>query len=178
MADAVSPRPLLDKLGVRPGMRVELAGLDEPWFEALLADRASSIDHDPPEPGTDLVFLAADSIADLARLRALRAAIVPDGAIWVVSHKGRHATLRDIDVIAAGRDAGLVDNKVVAFSDANTALRLVIPLADRPKAPPADPDPSEAGPADPDPAEERPSLRWPRGVPSAAWVQTLSSSSS
>ena len=58
-------------------------------------------------------MFAADSEARLARLPALRERLVPNGAIWVVSHKGRVATIRDVDVIAAGPAAGLVDNKVV-----------------------------------------------------------------
>jgi len=131
MADAVSTRPLLDKLGVRPGARVALLGLDEPWFEELLADRTHAIEHGSPNGAADLVFLAAESMPDLAPLRNLRAAIAPNGAIWVVMTKGRRATLRDLDVMEAARDAGLVDNKVVSFSDTKTSLRLVIRLADR-----------------------------------------------
>ena len=79
------------------------------------------------------MFLAADSTDELAALADLRAAIRPAGGIWVVSRKGRAATLRDVEVIAAAREAGLVDNKVVSFSDTHTSLRLVIPVADRPR---------------------------------------------
>jgi hypothetical protein len=79
----------------------------------------------------DLVFLSADSIGELALLHDLRRSIVSNGAIWVVSRKGRDATIRDTDVIAAALDAGLVDNKVVSFSDTHTSLRLVIRLRDR-----------------------------------------------
>jgi len=39
--------------------------------------------------------------------------------------------IREIDVINAGKSAGLVDNKVARFSETHTALRLVIPLANR-----------------------------------------------
>ena len=39
-----------------------------------------------------------------------------------------------VEVMAAARDAGLVDNKVVAFSETHTSIRLVIPVADRPRA--------------------------------------------
>ena len=86
-----------------------------------------------PLPETDLVFLAADGGAELAALPGLRRHLKPAGAIWVVSRKGRAATLRDVDVIAAARAADLVDNKVVSFSETHTALRLVIPLAMRPR---------------------------------------------
>ena len=84
-------------------------------------------------PESDLVFLAADSTEELAALSGLRGHIRPPGGIWVVSRKGRAATIRDTEVIAAARAAGLVDNKVVAFSETHTSLRLVIPVADRPR---------------------------------------------
>ena len=126
-----------DKLGVRPGMRVAIVGdLDADdeaeAFRAELADRTSDITDGEPRPETDLIFLMADSTDDLAALETLRARIKPNGAIWVVSRKGKAATLRDVEVIAAARDHRLVDNKVVAFSAARTSIRLVIPVALRP----------------------------------------------
>jgi hypothetical protein len=127
--------PLLDKLGVRPGVRVALVGGVDPdgTFRELLAERTSDVTVGTPEPDSDLVFVAADSTDELAALPDLRARIRPNGGIWVVSRKGRAATIRDVEVIAAARAAGLVDNKVVAFSDSHTSLRLVIPVADRPR---------------------------------------------
>ena len=50
-----------------------------------------------------------------------------NGGIWVVSPKGRK-DLRDVDVMAAGKAAGLVDVKGCAFNDRDTALKFVIPL--------------------------------------------------
>ena len=41
--------------------------------------------------------------------------------------------IRDVEVMAAGRAAGLVDNKVVSFSETHTSLRLVIPVKERPR---------------------------------------------
>jgi hypothetical protein len=127
--------PLLDKLGVRPGARVAIVGGVDPdgVFRELLADRTSDVTLGQPAPDTDLVFLAADSTADLAALADLRTRIKPAGGVWVVSRKGKAATLRDVEVMAAGRQAGLVDNKVVSFSETHTSLRLVIPVADRPR---------------------------------------------
>jgi hypothetical protein len=43
----------------------------------------------------------------------------------VVSRKGKAATLKDVEVMAAARVRGLVDNKVCAFSTTHTALRFV-----------------------------------------------------
>lgn len=134
MPELASNRPLLDKLGVRPGVRVALVGIDDPVFRELLRERTDNVVEGLPHPAADLVFLAADSPGDLGRLAELRQSIVPNGAIWVVSGKGRAATLRDVDVIAATKAAGLVDNKVVSFSETHTALRLIIPLDQRPPA--------------------------------------------
>jgi hypothetical protein len=144
MADVVSTRPLLDKLGVRPGARVALAAAARPGggdafgdFRGLISERTADVTELAPgdlaPSATDVVLVEADTIDDLTRIGVLRGALVPSGAIWVVSRKGRAATLRDVDVIAAAKSVGLVDNKVVAFSPTHTALRLVIPVALRPR---------------------------------------------
>ncbi|MBI2763821.1 MAG: DUF3052 family protein [Chloroflexi bacterium] len=133
--------PLLDKLGIRPGFRVALVRITDPDIRNSLATRTSDvieaadvIDGAPAgDVDIDVVLLGADTEHELAQLAAWRSRIRPSGAIWVVSRKGRTATLRDIEVIAAARAAGLVDNKVAAFSATHTALRLVIPGADRPR---------------------------------------------
>jgi hypothetical protein len=132
--ERVYTAPLLDKLGVRPGMRVAIVGdLDaDPEAATIreaLADRTSDVTDGSVAHDTDVVILVADSTDELAVLDDLRGRIRPAGAIWVVSRKGKAATLRDIEVIAAAREHGLVDNKVVAFSPERTALRLVIPVA-------------------------------------------------
>jgi hypothetical protein len=125
--------PLLGKLGVRPGMRVALIDIDDESVRALLADRTSDLTEGWPAPDSDVVLLGADSTDELEPLEALSARIKPNGAIWVVSRKGKAATIRDVDVIDAAKAAGLVDNKVASFSPTHTALRLVIPLARRPR---------------------------------------------
>jgi hypothetical protein len=130
--ERVYTTPLLDKLGVRPGMRVALIDIDDTEIRPLLAERTSELTEGWPDPETDIVLLGADTPDALGPLEALAARIRPNGAIWVVKRKGKTATLRDVDVIDAARAAGLVDNKVAAFSATHTSYRLVIPLARRP----------------------------------------------
>jgi len=125
--------PLLDKLGVRPGMRVALVGVADGEIRGLLSERTSDVTEGWPQPDTDVVFLGAESTEALVPLESLVTRIRPNGAIWVVSRKGKAATLRDVEVIGAAKAAGLVDNKVVSFSPTHTSLRLVIPLARRPR---------------------------------------------
>jgi hypothetical protein len=130
--ERVYTTPRLDKLGIKPGMRVAVVDLEDEAFAAELRDRTHDVTRGEPLPGTDVIVFAADSHEALRRLAALRERIVPNGAIWVVSRKGRAATIRDTDVMAAAKAAGLVDNKVASFDETRTSLRLVIPVALRP----------------------------------------------
>jgi hypothetical protein len=127
--ERVYTTPLLDKLGIRPGMRVALIEIEDEDIRPLLAGRTSDITEGWPEPDTDVVLLGADSMAQLAVLPDLAGRIRPNGAIWVVSRKGKAATLRDVEVMGAAKASGLVDNKVASFSPTHTSLRLVIPVA-------------------------------------------------
>ena len=126
------PRRRLDKLGVKPGARVSVIGFEDRAFQAELRERTSDIAKNEPKPDSDLVFVFMKERAELAKLKPLRAAIKADGAIWVLWTKGRRE-FREDDVRAAGPMLGLVDVKVVAFSEALSGLKMVIPVAQRPR---------------------------------------------
>jgi Protein of unknown function (DUF3052) len=137
--ERVYTAPLLDKLGIRPGMRVAIVGdLDAdpeaPVIRASIDDRTSDVTIGLPQPDTDVVLLLVDRTDELAVLSELRSRIRQAGAIWVVSRKGKAATIRDVEVMSIARDHGLIDNKVVAFSAERTSIRLVIPVALRQRA--------------------------------------------
>jgi hypothetical protein len=129
-----NPRGLLDKLDVRPASRVAIVGVDDAEFIAKLRERAANVSEaagpEAVEAGTDLVFYAAASPADLEALPLLRTRIAQNGGVWVISPKGRKE-IADVVVIAAAKQAGLVDVKVARFSETLTALKLVIPRAER-----------------------------------------------
>jgi hypothetical protein len=125
--DTGSARPLLDKLGVKPGARVVLLGVDDPDFRRLLAERTDDI-HTEPVSGADLVFFAAAAQPELKALADIKLHIKSNGAIWVVRPKAVPGGLSETGIIEAGIAAGLIDNKVVSFSPTQSALRLVIPL--------------------------------------------------
>ncbi|HLF20716.1 MAG TPA: hypothetical protein VI704_07985 [Bacteroidota bacterium] len=126
-----SHRALIDKLGVKNTSRVSVIGVDDKDFLRRLYGRASDVFIGELVPESDFVFYAADSLMQLKRLKTLKKTIKSNGAIWVVSLKGRMAKIKDIDVIRAAKSAGLVDNKVVGFSETHTSLRLVVPVAKR-----------------------------------------------
>jgi hypothetical protein len=137
--ERVYTAPLLDKLGIRPGMRVAIVGdLDAdpeaPVIRASIRERTTDVTNGRPQPDTDVVLLLVESTDELAILSELRLRIRQAGAIWVVSRKGKAATIRDIEVMSLARDHGLIDNKVVAFSAERTSIRLVIPVALRQQA--------------------------------------------
>jgi NADPH-dependent 2,4-dienoyl-CoA reductase/sulfur reductase-like enzyme len=131
--EAVSTRPLLDKLGVKPGLRVAVVGLDDPAFMKLLRERTSAVVSGKPRGRCDIVFLGATDKRDLVRIKEAKGWIEPNGAIWVIRRKGARAAIKDTDLIEAGLAAGLVDNKIASFSDTQGAMRFVFRLRDRPK---------------------------------------------
>ena len=131
--DGPLTRPLLDKLGVKPGSKVALVDLDDAGFISLLRERTTDVVRGRPRKSCDLVFIGARELSDLKRLEDVKRWIEPDGAIWVVRPKGGRSEIRDTDVIEAGLAAGLVDNKIASFSDTQGAMRLVFRLRDRPR---------------------------------------------
>src|SRR5215510_12208967 len=129
--DQGSARPLIDKLGVKPGMRVALVAFDDAALRMAVAERGASVV--APASGVDMVFYRVTEPAELGGIRELRHLIHDRGAIWVLRNKGPDRTVRDMDVIDAGRAFDLIDNKIASFSDTVAAMRLVVPLNRRTK---------------------------------------------
>jgi hypothetical protein len=123
-----SPKSLLDKLGVKPDSKVSVLGIDDTDFWNDIQARTQSVSKGRLTKDCDHVFWGADDVEALDKLASLKGHIKKDGAIWVVFPKGKKH-IREVDVIRAGKVAGLVDNKVVAFSATHTGLRFVIPVA-------------------------------------------------
>ena len=125
------PKSVLDKLGVKPDSKVAVLGVKDDTFLKQLHDRTADVSEGRLRKDLDLLFFSADSHSELAKLGRLKGYLKRNGAIWVVSLKGKQARIKDVDVIAAAIKAGMVDTKVVSFSDTQTALKLVIPVAKR-----------------------------------------------
>jgi len=128
-----STRSLLDKLGVKPGSKVAVVGVDDPAFLKDLRERTVDVTEGKPRGLCDIVFLAVNTRADLQRIKQVKKWIEPNGAVWVVRPKGGRGELKDTDIIQGGLDAGLVDNKIASFSETHGAMRLVYRLKDRPQ---------------------------------------------
>ncbi|MGR4065271.1 MAG: hypothetical protein ACLQPV_07455 [Vulcanimicrobiaceae bacterium] len=126
-----SHRSLFDKLGVKVESRAALVGRHDAAFVTALEKCLS----DPPSASLratyDLIFLRVDAPRDLCRIEAAGRRLKPNGALWIFHPKGRGANPSDAQVRAAGLAAGLVDNKICAYTGSHTATRYVIPLARR-----------------------------------------------
>jgi hypothetical protein len=114
------PPTRLEKLGVKPGLTIAVEGDLEAEFLREIGDVVSA------KAKADLLFFAAQKTADLARIAKLKTRLNPRGGLWVVYPKGV-AAIRVVEVIAAGRAAGLKDIKVASFSSTHTALRFAFP---------------------------------------------------
>lgn len=125
-----SHRLLIDKLGVKQGQTIAVLGVESAEFLTELSTRVPEYGRGKRIREANLIFFSAEAVADLTQLSSLGRSIQRDGAIWVVYPKGQKH-IREIDVIHAGKAAGLTDNKVCSFSATHAALRFCIPVAKR-----------------------------------------------
>jgi hypothetical protein len=124
-----NPKSRIDKLDIKPGAKVAVIGVsDEKLLDELAARGADATTK--LRAGCDAIFFGADRREQLARLDSLQENLAPAGGIWVIRPTGA-AAIGEKDVFAAGRGAGLVDTKVVAFSETHSAQKFVIPVVKR-----------------------------------------------
>lgn len=123
------PKTRIEKLGVKPGMRVALVGDAETTFVAELqkckADIATGA-----QPGRELTFLFVEAKNGLREVENVAKRVKGPEGLWVVYPKGKKE-ITETGVIESGRKAGLKDVKVVGFSPTHTALKFVIPVEKR-----------------------------------------------
>jgi hypothetical protein len=128
-AAITSPKSRIDKIGVKPGQRVSVLGVSDRSFgdelKAAGADVSERVRKD-----SDAILVAVESSADLRRIASLAKSLTPAGALWAIRRKGV-ADASEALTMAAGKAAGLVDVKVVRFSDTHTAEKFVRPRSSR-----------------------------------------------
>jgi hypothetical protein len=124
------PRPLMHKLGIKPGDRVAFVELDDPELARQIEDRGGAIDRGVRGVAYPVIIARFEDTGELPALSALRDRIRRDGMIWAVWPKGS-PVIRENDIRYAALEAGLVDVKVVSFSKRLSGLKLVIPKAQR-----------------------------------------------
>jgi hypothetical protein len=125
-----NPRSRIDKLGVKPGQRVHLLDVEDDALAGELRARGAVLDG-KGKPPWDVIFYGVAASRDLQRLATLKQEIARDGVIWLIRPKGKDAPVGELESMAAGKRAGLVDVKVVSFSATHSAEKYVIPVKDR-----------------------------------------------
>ncbi len=126
-----NPKSVLEKLGVKQGVRVSIINIEGKDFLREIKSKTGNVKIGSPAKGSDLIFYEANNPGEVEKLSSLKNYIKPGGGIWVVSLKGKAATIKDVEIMKIGKKCGLVDNKVVGFSGTHTALKFVIPVKDR-----------------------------------------------
>lgn len=124
------PPSRLQKIGVKAAWRASAIGVDDAAFLKELGNAVAHLSIGRVLNGSDAIFFGVTKEAELARLEKLKASLTPNGALWIIRPKGR-PEISERATMAVGKQAGLVDVKVVGFSPTHTAEKFVIPLAQR-----------------------------------------------
>jgi len=140
MAAGYSGTPLLQKLGIKPAMKVKLISEPADYYTLLNADISQQLCKPGETP--DLVHLFVTGAASLEReMKKLEAVYQKNPAlqIWVSWYKKSFlqsqgkptGELTEDTIRNYALQNGLVDVKVCAVSNAWSGLKLVVPLAKR-----------------------------------------------
>jgi len=125
-------RDVLGKLGIKPGHAVAFAGA----IDAELRQRIRTHTGRPPateDESVDVVLAMLNPTDNLVELlKNWRMRLAPDGGIWLLTMKrGQPGYIDQRELIAAGKIAEVVDNKICSISSTISAMRFVIRLKDR-----------------------------------------------
>lgn len=126
-----NPKSVLDKLGVAADSKVSVINFKDEKFLVDIQKKAGAVTLGKAAKDSDLIFYEANSGTEVEQLASLKKYLKPNGGIWVLSLKGKAATIKDGEVMRIGKKCGLIDNKVVGFSETHTALKFVIPVSQR-----------------------------------------------
>jgi hypothetical protein len=130
-----NPKALIEKLGIDATKKVCIVGKLDASLKADVDASGAKVAKSARGKDFDVVFVAAAVKKDLEKLPAIKEMIVDDGGIWIVYAKGKTGEndLTERAVLTAGRTLSLTDNKQVKVDDELTAVRFVIPVAQRKK---------------------------------------------
>lgn len=132
-----SGKPLAAKLGIKPDMPVVLLGAPD-TLDALLAPLPDgvTVGHSLVAGAPFLHYFTTQHAQLQADFAALKAALAPDGMLWISWPKRASKVPTDLDenvIRAIGLAHGLVDVKVTAVDATWSALKFVYRKIDRPR---------------------------------------------
>jgi hypothetical protein len=100
------PKRLIDKLDVKPDMKVWLFRVNDETLAAQVAERTSNVVRGNSASKCDAVFVGVDNLAQLERIERAIEAITDRGAIWVVHPKGAGG-VADTAIFSKAKSLGL-----------------------------------------------------------------------
>ena len=129
-----SHRTAVDKLGVRPEQRVEVAG---DVGAELRRDLKAALGRGFVRSGElDGAIVLVESLEEAeAALRVYRPRMRDTAYLWLVTWKrGHERYVNQMDLVPLARLHGLIDNKTCSIDDQRSGIRLVLPPALRGRA--------------------------------------------
>lgn len=128
-----SGTPLVEKLGIKPGTRLQF--VSEPKELAGLLGELPDGSRIAPRGAIDFAMLFVKAQSELTRgFARLRDRLEPNGMLWVAWPKKTSGVATDLTegvVRTFGLESGLVDVKVCAVDDTWSGLKFVRRLKDR-----------------------------------------------
>ncbi|MGH2762194.1 MAG: DUF3052 family protein [Thermoleophilaceae bacterium] len=124
-----SHRAAIQKLGVKPDQRVEVAGDVGP---GLRRDVKEAIGRGLVRSGElDGAIVLVESEVDAKEaLARYRARLRDTGYLWMITRKrGRDGYLSQMMLIPHAKKLGLIDNKTCSIDDERSGIRFVVPRA-------------------------------------------------
>ena len=129
-----SRRTAVQKLGVRPGDRIEVVGDVGPGLRRDVKDvsgrglvRSGELDG---------AIVLVESIEDGEEvLERYRPRLCDTGYLWLITRKrGHEAYVNQMRLVPGAKTRGLIDNKTCSIDEARSGIRFVVPRALRKKA--------------------------------------------
>jgi hypothetical protein len=130
-----SHRSAVQKLGVKPDDRVEVAGDVGP---RLRRDLKEAIGRGLVKAGElDCAIVSVESIEQAEQaLDEYRARLRDTGCLWVITRKrGHESYVNQMLLVPGAKQRGLIDNKTCSIDDERSGIRFVVPRSLRKGAP-------------------------------------------
>jgi hypothetical protein len=129
-----SERTAVQKLGVKPGERVEIAG---DVGTGLRRDVKDTLGRGLVKSGElDGAIVMVDSIDQAEQtLDAYRPRLRDTGYLWLITRKrGHESYINQMHLVPGAKRRGLIDNKTCSIDDERSGIRFVVPRALRGQA--------------------------------------------
>lgn len=124
-----SHRSVVQKLGIKPGQRVEIAG---DVGTGLRRDAKDALGRGLVRSGElDGAIVAVQSVEEAEEVfDAYRPRLRDTGYLWLITPKrGQEGYVNQMALVPGGKRRGLIDNKTCSIDEERSGIRFVVPRA-------------------------------------------------